>query len=53
MNCAGLMWCDLEPDLATLRVRRQRVVEDPTSRVREKPPKSHNGTRSLRLDPRP
>jgi integrase len=47
----GLMWCDLEPDLATLTIRRQRVVEDPTSRVRDKPPKSHNGTRSLRLDP--
>jgi len=45
------MWRDLEPDLATLTVRRQRVVEDPTSRVREKPPKSHNGNRSLRLDP--
>jgi integrase len=27
------------------------VVEDPTSLVREKPPKSHNGTRSLLLDP--
>jgi hypothetical protein len=47
----GLMWRDLEPDLATLAVRRQRVVEDPTSWVREKPPKSHNGTRSLVLDP--
>jgi integrase len=46
----GLMWRDLEPDLATLTVHRQRVVEDPTSRVREKPPKSHNGTRSLVLD---
>jgi integrase len=46
----GLMWRDLEPDLATLTVRRQRVVEEPTSRVREKPPKSHNGTRSLLLD---
>ncbi|MER7004743.1 site-specific integrase [Dactylosporangium sp. NPDC000555] len=47
----GLKWCDLEPDLATLTVRRQRVVEDPTSQVRDKPPKSHNGTRSLLLDP--
>jgi integrase len=47
----GLMWRDLEPDLATLAVRRQRVVEDPASRVREKPPKSHNGVRSLVLDP--
>ncbi|MEU0563162.1 site-specific integrase [Dactylosporangium sp. NPDC006015] len=47
----GLRWCDLEPDLAVLTVRRQRVVEDPTSRVREKPPKSHNGVRSLALDP--
>jgi integrase len=46
----GLMWRDLEPDLAALTVCRQRVVEDPTSRVREKPPKSHNGTRSLVLD---
>jgi integrase len=47
----GLKRCDLEPDLATLTVRRQRVVEDPTGRVREKPPKSHNGVRSLLLDP--
>lgn len=34
-----------------LTVRRQRVVEEPTGRVREKAPKSHNGTRSLVLDP--
>jgi integrase len=47
----GLMRCDLEPNLGTLKVRRQRVIEDPGSRVREKPPKSHNGTRSLLLDP--
>jgi len=47
----GLRWSDLEPDVATLTVRRQRVVEEPTSRVREKPPKSHNGNRSLVLDP--
>ena len=47
----GLMWRDLEPDLATLKVCRQRVVEEPTSRVREKPPKSHNGIRTLLLDP--
>ncbi|MFG2045248.1 tyrosine-type recombinase/integrase [Dactylosporangium sp. NPDC048998] len=47
----GLQWRDLEPDLAALTVRRQRVVEDPDSRVREKPPKSHNGTRTLILDP--
>src|SRR5947208_244778 len=47
--CA-LRWCDLEPDLARLKVCRQRVVEDPGSRVREKPPKSHNGTRSLLVD---
>jgi integrase len=47
----GLIWHDLEPDLATHTVWRQRVVEDPTSRVREKPPKSHNGSRSLLLDP--
>jgi hypothetical protein len=31
-------------------VRRQRVVEDPASRVREKRPKSHNGVRSLLPD---
>jgi integrase len=47
----GLRWCDLEPDVATLTVRQQWVVEEPTSRVREKLPKSHNGTRSLVLDP--
>jgi hypothetical protein len=43
----GLQWCDLEPDLATLKVCRQRVVEDPTSQVREKPPKSYHSTRTL------
>jgi integrase len=42
---------DLEPDLATLKVCRQRVVEDHTSQVREKPPKSHHSTRTLLLDP--
>jgi integrase len=47
----GLQWRDLEPDLATLTVRRQRVVEDPASRVRDKPPKSHNSTHTLILDP--
>jgi integrase len=47
----GLQWHDLEPDLGTLKVCRQRVVEEPTSQVRDKPPKSHNGTRSLLLDP--
>jgi integrase len=47
----GLQWADLEPDLGTLKVCRQRVVEEPTSQVRDKPPKSHNGTRSLLLDP--
>jgi integrase len=46
----GLQWRDLEPGMATLKVRRQRVVEEPTGRVRDKPPKSHNGTRSLPLD---
>ena len=35
----------------TLTVRRQLVVEDPGSRVRVKPPKSHNGVRTLLLDP--
>jgi integrase len=34
-----------------LTVRRQLVVEDPRSRVRVKPPKSHNGVRTLLLDP--
>ncbi|WP_433615768.1 tyrosine-type recombinase/integrase [Dactylosporangium sp. CA-139114] len=46
----GLQWCDLEPDLGALTVRRQRVVEDPTSRVRDQPPKSHNGNRTVILD---
>jgi hypothetical protein len=35
----------------TLTVRRQLVVEDPGSRVRVKAPKSHNGMRTLVLDP--
>jgi integrase len=47
----GLKWCDLEPDLATLKVCRQRVVEDPTSQIREKHPKPHHSTRTLVLDP--
>jgi integrase len=46
----GLMWQDLERDQGSLKVCRQRVIEDPTSQVREKPPKSHNGTRTLLLD---
>jgi integrase len=46
----GLMWSDLEPDQSSLKVRRQRIVEEPTSQVREKPPKSHNGTRTVLLD---
>ena len=46
----GLHWSDLEPELACLHVRRQRVVEDP-GRITEKPPKSHNGIRTLLLDP--
>jgi integrase len=45
------MWQDLEQDQGSLKVRRQRVVEDPTSEIREKPPKSHNGIRILLLDP--
>lgn len=41
---------DLDVDLATLKVRRQRVVEDSASVVREKRPKSHNGVRTVVLD---
>jgi integrase len=47
----GLNWSDLEPELACLHVCRQRVVEEPVGAVREKPPKSHNGIRTLLLDP--
>jgi integrase len=47
----GLRCGDLEPRQGTLTVRRQLVVEDPGSRVRVKPPKSHNGVRTLLLDP--
>ncbi|MEU4692294.1 tyrosine-type recombinase/integrase [Actinoplanes sp. NPDC023714] len=47
----GLRRGDLEPVQGTLRVRRQIVVEDPGSRLRVKPPKSHNGKRTLILDP--
>ncbi|WP_246606399.1 site-specific integrase [Paractinoplanes toevensis] len=47
----GLRCGDLEPVQGTLTVRRQLVVEDPGSRVRVKPPKSHNGVRTLVLDP--
>jgi integrase len=47
----GLQWPDLEPELSTLKVRRQRVVEGPTSRVRDKRPKSQKSTRTLFLDP--
>jgi integrase len=47
----GLQYPDLEPDQGTLKVCRQLVVEDPGSRVRVKPPKSHNGVRTLLLDP--
>jgi len=47
----GLRCGDVEPLQGTLTVRRQLVVEDPGSRVRVKPPKSHNGVRTLVLDP--
>jgi integrase len=47
----GLRRGDLEPDQGTLKVCRQLVVEDPGSRVRVKPPKSHHGVRTLLLDP--
>ncbi|MBL7261586.1 site-specific integrase [Actinoplanes sp. LDG1-01] len=47
----GLRCGDLEPLQGTLTVRRQLVVEDPRSRLRVKPPKSHNGVRTLVLDP--
>jgi integrase len=47
----GLRCGDLEPVQGTLTVHRQLVVEDPGSRVRVKPPKSHNGVRTLVLDP--
>jgi integrase len=48
----GLRCGDLvEPLQGTLTVRRQLVVEDPGSRVRMKPPKSHNGVRTLVIDP--
>jgi integrase len=47
----GLRCGDLELERGTLTVRRQIVVEDPGSRLRVKPPKSHNGLRALKLDP--
>ena len=47
----GLRCGDLELGQGTVTVRRQIVVEDPGSRVRVKPPKSHNGVRTLVLDP--
>jgi hypothetical protein len=47
----GLRRGDLEPIQGTLTMRRQLVVEDPGSRLRVKPPKSHNGERTLVLDP--
>lgn len=49
----GLRCGDLEPLQGTVTVRRQLVVEDPGSQVRVKPPKSHNGVRTLVLDPMP
>jgi integrase len=47
----GVRHGDLEPEQGTLTVCRQLVVEEPTSKVRVKPPKSHNGVRTLVLDP--
>lgn len=47
----GLRCGDLERVQGTVTVRRQLVVENPGSRVRAKPPKSHNGVRTLVLDP--
>ena len=47
----GLRCGDLEPEQGTLKVCRQIVVEEPGSRLRVKPPKSHNSVRTLMLDP--
>ncbi|GLY99546.1 hypothetical protein Acsp02_67990 [Actinoplanes sp. NBRC 103695] len=47
----GLRCGDLETDQGALKVCRQIVVEDPGSRLRVKPPKSHNSVRTLVLDP--
>jgi integrase len=47
----GLRRGDLESEQGTLTVCRRLVVEEPTSKVRIKPPKSHNGVRTLVLDP--
>ncbi|BCJ75084.1 site-specific integrase [Catellatospora sp. IY07-71] len=46
----GLKWTDLNTDMATLKVRRQRMVEGSGSVVREKRPKSDNGIRTVMLD---
>jgi integrase len=46
----GLRWIDLDTVLGTLHICRQRVVEEPSSQVREKRPKSENGDRKLILD---
>jgi integrase len=46
----GLKWIDLDTVLGRLQICRQRVVEEPSSRVREKRPKSENGERKVILD---
>ncbi|HCT75302.1 MAG TPA: site-specific integrase [Micromonosporaceae bacterium] len=49
-EACGLKWLDLNLDTGTLSVRRQRVVQDRPAAVVEKPPKSHNGFRTIALD---
>jgi len=46
----GLKWVDLDLVQGSLRICRQRVVEEPASRVREKRPKSPNSVRTVVLD---
>jgi len=46
----GLKWIDLDVVQGSLRICRQRVVEEPSGRVREKRPKSPNSVRTIVLD---
>ncbi|WP_245571198.1 tyrosine-type recombinase/integrase [Catelliglobosispora koreensis] len=46
----GLKWEDLNLDFGMLTVCRQRIVEEKPRRIVEKPPKSHNGRRTIAVD---
>ncbi|WP_412542980.1 tyrosine-type recombinase/integrase [Longispora sp. K20-0274] len=49
-EACGLQWKDLDLRFRMLNVKRQRVIDNDTRKIVEKPPKSLNGLRAVALD---